>query len=290
MLGLGSLEAAEPSAGWKAGVARVDTTPTEPVRMAGYASRTSPSQGVAHPLVAKALALADARDHKVVFVTCDIIGFRRAFTNRVTDRVKAKYGLPREDVVLFASHNHAGPTPDRASPTRTGANSPLARGIREQRRLHQRPGEQDRRPGRRGARQDGAGQPVLRHRPRPLRLEPARADRQGDQARQEPRRPDRRERADPPRPERGRQAAGHRLRLRLPQHHAPPRHDEDRRRLRRLRPGPDRGRQPRRPRAVRHRLRGRRRPPSVRHSRDGQGTRRRSWARPSSSSWITPRG
>ena len=111
LLGLGPLVAAEPSSGWKAGVARVDTTPTKPVRMAGYASRTSPSQGVAHPLAAKALALADAHGQKVVFVTCDIIGFRRAFTNRVTERVKAKYGLPREDVVLFASHNHAGPTP-----------------------------------------------------------------------------------------------------------------------------------------------------------------------------------
>jgi hypothetical protein len=109
VLGLGSLEAAEPSAGWKAGVARVDTTPTASVRMAGYASRTSPSQGVAHPLFAKALALADAAGHKVVTVTCDIIGFRRPFTNRVADHVKAKYGLPREHLVLLASHNHAGP-------------------------------------------------------------------------------------------------------------------------------------------------------------------------------------
>src|SRR5271170_5270350 len=111
LLSVGSVGAAESSSGWKAGVARVDTTPSKPVRMAGYASRTSPSQGVAHPLAAKALALADARDHKVVFVTCDIIAFRRAFTNRVAERVKAKYGLPREDVVLFASHNHAGPSP-----------------------------------------------------------------------------------------------------------------------------------------------------------------------------------
>ncbi len=111
LLGLGSLGAAEPSSGWQAGVARVDTTPAKPVRLAGYASRTSPSQGVAHPLAAKALALADARGHKVVFVTCDIIAFRRSFTDRVTERVKARYGLPREDVVLFASHNHAGPSP-----------------------------------------------------------------------------------------------------------------------------------------------------------------------------------
>src|ERR1700722_331044 len=101
LIGLQPALAADQSSGWKAGVARVDTTPTKPVRMAGYASRTSPSEGVAHPLAAKALALADARDHKVVFVTCDIIAFRRTFTNRVAERVKAKYGLPREDLVLF---------------------------------------------------------------------------------------------------------------------------------------------------------------------------------------------
>jgi neutral ceramidase len=125
LLGLGSLGAAESSSGWQAGVARVDTTPTKPVRMAGYASRTSPSQGVAHPLAAKALALADARDHKVVFVTCDIISFDWSFTNRVTERVKARYGLPREDVVLFASHNHAGPEPiEPRSGNSTEVNNP----------------------------------------------------------------------------------------------------------------------------------------------------------------------
>ena len=46
LFGLGTATGAE----WKAGVARVDTTPTEPVWMSGYASRSSPSQGVAHPL------------------------------------------------------------------------------------------------------------------------------------------------------------------------------------------------------------------------------------------------
>jgi hypothetical protein len=118
VLGLGTLGAAE-STDWKAGTARVDTTPTAPVRMAGYASRTSPSQGVAHPLAAKALALADARGHKAVFITCDIIGFRRPFTNRVAARVKDKYGLSREDLILLASHNHAGPA--LAEPDAAGA-------------------------------------------------------------------------------------------------------------------------------------------------------------------------
>src|SRR6516165_12513717 len=93
----GWLEGAEPSTAWKAGAARVDTTPRQPVRMAGYASRTSPSQGVAHPLAAKALALADTRGTRVVFVTCDIIAFRRPFTDRVTERVQAKYDVRREN-------------------------------------------------------------------------------------------------------------------------------------------------------------------------------------------------
>ena len=108
--GAGSLRAGWAASDWKAGVARVDTTPTRPVWMSGYASRSSPSQGVTHPLAAKALALSDARGNRVVIITCDVIGFKREFTGRVTERVQAKHGLPRENIVLFASHCHSGPT------------------------------------------------------------------------------------------------------------------------------------------------------------------------------------
>ena len=44
-----------------------------------------------------------------MIVTCDIINFRHPFTLRVADRVKAKYGVSRENLILFASHTHAGP-------------------------------------------------------------------------------------------------------------------------------------------------------------------------------------
>ena len=104
----GPLGAAEPP-GWKAGVARVDTTPTGPVRLSGYAARIAPSKGVAHPLAAKALALADATGHRAVLVTCDIIGFRRTSSDRVARRVEAEHGIPRADLAFFASHTHAGP-------------------------------------------------------------------------------------------------------------------------------------------------------------------------------------
>jgi neutral ceramidase len=132
----GPLEGAQSPAGWKAGAARVDTTPRQPVRMAGYASRTSPSQGVAHPLAAKALALADAKGTRAVFVTCDIIAFRRPFTDRVTGRVEAKYGLPRENIVLLASHTHAGPAPAEASgPDGTGVPEELRHNVEYTREL-----------------------------------------------------------------------------------------------------------------------------------------------------------
>jgi neutral ceramidase len=42
-------------------------------------------------------------------VTCDIIGLRRPLSMRVARRVEAEHKLPREDLVLFASHTHAGP-------------------------------------------------------------------------------------------------------------------------------------------------------------------------------------
>lgn len=129
----GPLRAAEASR-WKAGVAKVDTTPTGPVRMAGYASRTSPSEGVAHPLAAKALALADAEGHRAVIVTCDIIGLRRQLTERIARRVEAEHGLPRADLAFFASHTHAGPQlVDSDEPAREGfqANVAYTRSLEE---------------------------------------------------------------------------------------------------------------------------------------------------------------
>ena len=46
LLAVGPVAKAQPSSDWQAGVARVDTTPAAPVWMSGYASRSTPSQGV----------------------------------------------------------------------------------------------------------------------------------------------------------------------------------------------------------------------------------------------------
>ena len=45
---------------FKAGVGRADITPAGPIRLAGYASRNKPSEGVYQHLFSKALALQDS--------------------------------------------------------------------------------------------------------------------------------------------------------------------------------------------------------------------------------------
>ena len=97
------------AAGWKAGVARAVITPTKPMWMAGYASRTKPAEGKRNDLWVKALALEDAAGKRVVLVTIDVCGIDRTFSNRVRDRLQQEYQLGRESVALSCSHTHSGP-------------------------------------------------------------------------------------------------------------------------------------------------------------------------------------
>ena len=46
---------------WKVGVARQNITPQYPTWMAGYAMRTSPSEGKLHDIWAKAITFGDAK-------------------------------------------------------------------------------------------------------------------------------------------------------------------------------------------------------------------------------------
>ena len=97
------------AAGWKAGTAVVNVTPTEPMWMAGYASRTKPSEGTALDLFCKAAALEDEHGARVVIVTCDLIGIPRDLRNSLEQLVAEKYKLAPERLLLNASHTHCGP-------------------------------------------------------------------------------------------------------------------------------------------------------------------------------------
>ena len=94
---------------WKAGAAKIDITPREPIWMAGYAARTKPSQGVLLPIYVKALALQDETGATSVLVTSDILGFTPPMTNPIAQQVEAKYGIKRDRLALTSSHTHSGP-------------------------------------------------------------------------------------------------------------------------------------------------------------------------------------
>lgn len=97
------------AADWKAGVARVVITPKQPMAMAGFASRNHPSEGKLHDLWAKALALQAANGKKVLLVTTDLLGLPQEVSNHIRDRIKTRFGLERDQVILNSSHTHSGP-------------------------------------------------------------------------------------------------------------------------------------------------------------------------------------
>jgi len=103
------LSAAPAPASYKAGVAKVVITPQIGLWMAGYASRNKPAEGKTHELWAKAVALEDADGGRLVVVTTDLIGLTREVSDTVAASVAQSVKLPRERLVLSASHTHCGP-------------------------------------------------------------------------------------------------------------------------------------------------------------------------------------
>jgi len=100
---------------WKAGVATTIITPDKPMWMAGYAARTKPSEGKAHDLYAKALALEDAEGARLVILTLDLIGVNREMRDWLEKEVNRRYQLAPESLLINASHTHSGPVLHKSS-------------------------------------------------------------------------------------------------------------------------------------------------------------------------------
>lgn len=104
-----SLDAFAARQGWKAGLAEVIITPQKSLWMAGYASRTKPSEGVIQELYAKALALEDHSGKRAVLVTSDLLGLPASVSHNIATRVEKQYHLTRGQLLLSSSHTHGGP-------------------------------------------------------------------------------------------------------------------------------------------------------------------------------------
>src|SRR5882724_10486309 len=94
---------------WKAGVARANITPEQPLWLAGYATREKSAEGKLMDLWIKVLALEDAEGHRAIILTSDTLGIPQSIYQNVCAGLKQKFGLEPDQVLLTASHTHCGP-------------------------------------------------------------------------------------------------------------------------------------------------------------------------------------
>ena len=91
------------------GVARVDITPKEPVRLHGYLARKKVSAGISQKLWAKALAIGSDEQGPVVLVSVDNLGVGEAIVEDVAARLARRAKLPRDRFAVASSHTHSAP-------------------------------------------------------------------------------------------------------------------------------------------------------------------------------------
>lgn len=90
------------------GAAALDITPGTPIRLAGYGSRKTESEGVAGRLRARALALGgDEGEGPVVLLTVENCGIPASMTEALAARLRGKIAPGR--LTVCSSHTHAGP-------------------------------------------------------------------------------------------------------------------------------------------------------------------------------------
>jgi putative membrane-bound dehydrogenase-like protein len=111
----------EAPAVYHVGVARVDVTPTYPVRLSGFGFRRTESEGVSQRIWAKALAIG--KDDPAVLIAVDNLGVPADIVALVAKRLKAK-GVRPERVAVTATHTHTAPMLSGTCPTLFGVAIP----------------------------------------------------------------------------------------------------------------------------------------------------------------------
>jgi len=80
--------------------------------LAGYASRTKPSEGSIHPLWAKCILFEDAQGKRSLLLTLEVVGIGSSFSNEVRQAISKETGAPLESIIINCSHTHSGPVLD----------------------------------------------------------------------------------------------------------------------------------------------------------------------------------
>jgi hypothetical protein len=91
---------------YKMGAGKINVTPDEPVLMV-YEPKLS--EAVHDSLFASALYFS-GDNKQVLLITADLIGFSSPFVDETKKLINSKTGIPVENILISAVHNHGGPS------------------------------------------------------------------------------------------------------------------------------------------------------------------------------------
>jgi hypothetical protein len=91
-----------------AGAATRDITPDWPISLAGFASRSGPSEGARHPLHVRVVVL-ETGGSRVVIAGLDALNWGRQQAPRLRRQIADLAGTTPDHVLLSATHSHSGP-------------------------------------------------------------------------------------------------------------------------------------------------------------------------------------
>ncbi|MHC4143360.1 MAG: neutral/alkaline non-lysosomal ceramidase N-terminal domain-containing protein [Planctomycetota bacterium] len=117
---LAGLSAAGETSTTMVGAAKVDITPNYPIRLSGFGFRRQESEGVTHPIWAKALAIGAEGESPAILVTVDNLGVPDYMVCDLAKRLKSKAGVDPARVAVSSTHTHTAPMLAGVAPTLFG--------------------------------------------------------------------------------------------------------------------------------------------------------------------------
>ncbi len=112
------------------GASQVNITPEVPLPMSGYEARKTPFTGVHDELFASALYFRSDIT-SVLLITADLIGYNRNFVEETRRMISDRTGIPAENIMITAAHNHGGPVTRAYERDVPGAVEEYVRGLQE---------------------------------------------------------------------------------------------------------------------------------------------------------------
>ena len=98
----------------KVGLGETVITPDENVQMAGFA-RSQVSTGVHDDLHARSIVIEGKNGTSAVLMTITLVGIGDEYAKRIREGITQKTGIPAANIVISATHTHAGPSVGKAS-------------------------------------------------------------------------------------------------------------------------------------------------------------------------------